>query len=119
MRKIKRTARTVDDLDLVAAIAESMGASGFDQDGVRHCIQIEEMLDRLHLKRRDQFAAILNAIETHIEQGDGSPTVVRHLGDALLAVGAIHLDINELKRLTQLLGELHDHVADHAARRGR
>lgn len=119
MRKIKHAAKTVEDLDLLAAIAESMGANGFDKTGVRHCVHIEEMIDELRLERRDQFAAIINAIETHVEQGDGSPKVVRHLGDALLAVGAIHLAEKDLKRLTQLLGDLHDHVVDQATRPGR
>lgn len=119
MRKIRHTGKTTDDLDVIAAVAESMGAAALDREAVGRCIAIEEMLNRLHLERRDQFAAMLNAIETHVEQGDGSPTVVRHLGDALLAVGGIHLGAKELKRLTQLLGDLHDHVADQAARRAR
>lgn len=75
------------------------------------------MLDRLHLERFGHFVGVPNAIENHVEEGDADPTVVRHLGEALLALAALHhLEPQPLKRLTQLLGQLHQHVAGCAAR---
>ncbi|HJW75392.1 MAG TPA: hypothetical protein VJ787_06950 [Thermoleophilia bacterium] len=114
MRKIKPPAI---DLDAVAALAMQMGAAGFDQEAVAVCAEIEELVESKNLERNDQFAAILNAIEAHVEQGDGDARVVRHLGDALTTLGAIHLDVDTLTTLTQLLGGLHDHVADRARHR--
>lgn len=75
------------------------------------------MLDRLHLDRFGHFVGVINAIANHVEEGDGDPAVVRHLGDALLALAALHrLEPRSVKRLTQLLGQLHWHVAARVAR---
>jgi hypothetical protein len=79
---------------------------------------MERMLARLRVERFGHFAGVLNAIENHVEEGDGDPGVVRHLGDALLALAAVHnLKPRTIKKLTQLLGQLHSHVADQAPRR--
>jgi hypothetical protein len=66
-----------------------------------------------------QLKVILNAIEGQVEdKRQGEPQVVRHLGDALLALASIrHLKPRTVKKLTQLLGQLHSHVVDLAARR--
>jgi len=57
-------------------------------------------------------AAIINAIEHCVEETDGHPAVLCHLGDALLALVALGpLDSRRTKKLTQLLGALHSHVA--------
>ena len=57
----------------------------------------------------------INAIENQVEEGDGDPTVVRHLGDALLALAAVHqLEPRTVKKLTQTLGELHAHLTSSA-----
>lgn len=75
------------------------------------------MLDRLPLDRFGHFVGVIHAIANHVEEGDGDPAVVRHLGDALLALAALHrLEPRTLKRLTQLLGQLHSHVAARVAR---
>lgn len=73
---------------------------------------MERRLDRLRLERFGHFVGILNAIENHVEEGDGDPTVVRLLGEALLALAAVHrLPESTVKYLTQTLGQLHSHVA--------
>jgi hypothetical protein len=78
---------------------------------------LERTLDRLHLERFGHFAGVINAIENHVEEGDGDPAVVRHLGDALLALAAFnHLEPRTVKKLTQLLGQLHRHVASKVVR---
>jgi hypothetical protein len=105
------------DFSKAKALCETMGGT-YDEDAVRPCRTMERLLDRLHVERFGHFAGILNAIENHVEEGDGEPSVVRHLGDALLALAAVHkLKPRTIKRLTQLLGQLHSHVADQAARR--
>lgn len=79
---------------------------------MRHCRTLETTLERLQLERFGHFAGIVNAIENHVEEGDGAATVVRHLGDALLALAAVHrIDGPTIKSLTQTLGELHGYVS--------
>lgn len=36
------------------------------------------------------FAAVLSALEYHVEQGEAHPDVVRYLGEALLALAIAH-----------------------------
>ncbi|HMJ79449.1 MAG TPA: hypothetical protein VK592_00220 [Candidatus Dormibacteraeota bacterium] len=73
---------------------------------------MERRLDRLRLERFGHFAGILNAIENHVEEGDGDPTVVRLLGDALLALAAVdRLPEATVEYLTQTLGQLYSHTA--------
>jgi hypothetical protein len=68
----------------------------------------------------DRFRSALNAIEMQIEDGQGDPTVLRHLGEALLALAVIHqLPVRVVKTITQVLGELHRHASDLAGRSGR
>lgn len=78
---------------------------------------MEQMLERLRPDRFGHFVGIINALENHVEEGDGDPNVVRHLGDAILALAARHrLEARTTKKLTQLLGQLHSHVAARAER---
>jgi hypothetical protein len=67
---------------------------------------------RLPDDRFGAFAAILNAIEYQVEEGQADPTVLRHLGEALLALAAAHhLPAATIKDFTQTLGRLHSHAA--------
>jgi hypothetical protein len=55
---------------------------------------------------------MLSALEYQVEVGVGHPLVVRHLGDAIMAL-AVHQALPPplLKDITQTLGRLHSHVA--------
>jgi hypothetical protein len=82
---------------------------------------MERLLVRLPIELQPgQLKVILTAIEGQVEdKAQGEPLVVRHLGDALLALASIrHRNKPQtIKKLTQLLGQLHSHVVDLAARR--
>ena len=88
----------------------------YDEQAVAWIASIEETLARLHLDARfGAFAAVLNALEYQVEEGEAHPIVVRHLGDALLALATTHrLPTRALKHITQTLGLLHRHVAARA-----
>jgi len=104
------------DFSKAKALCEALGGR-YDEEAVRPCRTMERMLARLRVERLGHFAGIINAIENHVEEGDGDPGVVRHLGEALLALAAVYkLKPRTIKRLTQLLGQLHSHVADQAPR---
>lgn len=106
----------MDSVLSAKALCEAMGGI-YDEEAARICHALERTLARLRLERFGHFAGVINAIENHVEEGDGDPAVVRHLGDALLALAALHrLDARVVKRLTQLLGQLHFHVIARAAR---
>jgi hypothetical protein len=74
---------------------------------------LEQKLDRrLPPERLGAYAAILNALEYQVEEGQGDPCVVRHLGEALLALAVAHqLEVALVKDITQTLGLLHGHVS--------
>lgn len=80
-------------------------------------VAMERTLARLQIESFGLFKGILNAIEAQVEeQASGDPGVVRILGDALLALAAVHhLKPATVKRLTQVLGHLHALVVDRAA----
>lgn len=106
----------MDDFTFARAFCEAAGGT-YDEEAARLCEAMERMLDRLPLDRFGHFVGVIHAIANHVEEGDGDPAVVRHLGDALLALAALHrLEPRTLKRLTQLLGQLHSHVAARVAR---
>jgi hypothetical protein len=90
---------------------------GYDEQAVALIRAIERQLARLRLGHRlGAFAAILSALEYQVEEGEGHPSVVRHLGDALLALAAIHtLPVAAVKDITQTLGRLHGHVSARAS----
>lgn len=76
---------------------------------------LEQRLDRLQLERFGAFAAVLQALEYQVEEGGADPSVVRHLGEALLALAsAHHIPVAVLKDVTQTLGLLHGHVVARA-----
>ena len=79
----------MEDLSQAHALCEALGGT-YDEGAVRHCRTLESTLERLRLERFGHFAGIVNAIENHVEEGDGAATVVRHLGEALLALAAVH-----------------------------
>lgn len=82
---------------------------------------MEHTLARLPIDSFGLFKGILNAIEAQVEeQASGDPGVVRILGDALLTLAAVHhLKPATVKKLTQVLGQLHGLVVDRAACRPR
>ena len=68
-------------------------------------------MQRLHPDRQGEIIAILNAIECHVEEGQGDLGVLCHLKDALLAMAAIvDLDAQAVTAITWKLDKLHDHV---------
>jgi hypothetical protein len=93
----------------------------YDEQAVAWVSQIERRLARLHLDHRfGAFAAVLSALEYQVEEGEAHPIVVRHLGEALLALAAVHqLPVPAIKDITQTLGLLHGHVAARAQALGR
>jgi hypothetical protein len=87
----------------------------YDEKAVEWIAALETRLDRLRLDRFGAFAAVLNALEYQLEDGDADPSVVRHLGEALLALAAVHrVPLPALKDITQTLGLLHGHVVARA-----
>jgi hypothetical protein len=84
----------------------------YDRDAVAQCVELEEMLARrLPEEILGSFVSILNAVEYQVEQGQANPMVLRHLGEAILALAvAHHLPVPLIKDITQLLGALHAHV---------
>jgi hypothetical protein len=83
----------------------------YDAQAVAWLEQLERRLGRLRLERFNAFGAILNALEYQVEEGLGEPTVVRHLGDAMLALADAHgWPAPVIKDVTQTLGHLHGHV---------
>lgn len=85
----------------------------YDEQAVAWIAALEERLGRrLPDDCFGGFAAILNAIEYQVEEGPADPTVLRHLGEALLALAAVHrLPVATVKDITQTLGFLHSHAA--------
>jgi hypothetical protein len=68
-------------------------------------------VQRLRPDRQGEILAILNAIECHVEEGEGDPGVLRHLTDALVAMAAIvHLDARAVTVITRKLDKLRDRV---------
>jgi hypothetical protein len=68
-------------------------------------------VQRLHPDRQGEIIAILNAIECHLEEGQGDPGVLRHLTDALAAMAAVvRLDPRAVTLITRKLAKLRDRV---------
>jgi hypothetical protein len=68
-------------------------------------------VQRLRPDRQGEVIAILNAIECHVEEGQGDPGVLRPLAEALLAMAAIvHLDARAVTVITRKLDKLCDRV---------
>jgi hypothetical protein len=93
---------------------------GYDQRAVKWLESLEKKLERRQLESFHHFGAILSALEYQIEEGEGEPTVVRFLGEAMLAVATTHAWPPEvIKEVTQTVGRLHGHVSDLAQARLR
>jgi hypothetical protein len=83
----------------------------YDANAVAVVESIERTVLRLHPDRQGEVIAILNAIEYHIEEGQGDPGVLRHLTDALVAMGAIvRLDPRVITLINRKLDQLRDRV---------
>ena len=83
----------------------------YDPSAVAVLASIERTVQRLHPERQSEIIAILNAIECHIEEGQGDPDVLRHLADALVAMAAIaRLDARAVNVMTRKLDRLRDRV---------
>jgi len=66
-------------------------------------------VQRLHPDRQGEIIAILNAIESHIEEGLGDAGVLHHLTDALVAmVTIIRLDPRAVTLITTKLDRLRE-----------
>jgi hypothetical protein len=85
---------------------------GYDANAVAVIESIEHTVLRLRPDRQGEIIAILNAIECHVEEGQGDPSVLRHLTDALVAMGAIvRLDARAVTVITRKLDKLGEHAA--------
>jgi hypothetical protein len=93
----------------------------YDEQAVAWIEGLEERLARrLPDDRFGAFAAILNAIEYQVEEGQAHPSVLRHMGDALLALASVHdLPPTTIKDISQTLGQLYTHVVAIADNRAR
>lgn len=90
----------------------------YDETAVRMIAHIETVLGRLNLPRYGHFVGILNAIENHVEEGDGVPAVVSYLSDALIALAAHQrLPATTIAGITRALDEVRVHVAKSSTRR--
>jgi len=68
-------------------------------------------VQRLHPDRQGEIIAILNAIECHVEEGQGDLGVLRPLTDALVAMaGLVRLDARAVTLITRKLDKLRDRV---------
>jgi hypothetical protein len=83
----------------------------YDANAVAVVESIERTVQRLHPDRQGEIIAILNAIESHIEEGLGDPGVLHHLTDALVAMVAIvRLDTRAVTLITRKLDMLRDRI---------
>ena len=81
----------------------------YDANAVAVVESIGRTVQRLHPDRQGEIIAILNAIESHIEEGQGDPSVLHHLTDALVAMTAIvRLDARVVTLITRKLDKLRD-----------
>jgi hypothetical protein len=83
----------------------------YDANAVAVVESIERTVQRLHPDPQGEIIAILNAIESHIEEGLGDPGVLHHLTDALVAMVAIvRLDTRAVTLITRKLDMLRDRI---------
>jgi hypothetical protein len=78
----------------------------YDANAVAVVESIERTVLRLRPDRQGEIIAILNAIECHIEEGQGDPRVLAHLTDALVAMGAIASPLTKTCRWPPGSGEI-------------
>ncbi len=83
----------------------------YDANAVAVVESIGRTVQRLHPDRQGEIIAILNAIESHIEEGQADPGVLHHLTDALVAMTAIAcLDARAVTLITRKLDKLSDRI---------
>lgn len=83
----------------------------YDANAVAVVASIERTVQRLRHDRQGEIIAILNAITSHVEEGQGDPGVIRHLTDALVAMAAVvRLDARAVTLITRKLDKLRDRV---------
>jgi hypothetical protein len=83
----------------------------YDANAVAVIASIERTVQRLRPDRQGEIIAILNAITSHIEEGQGDPLVLRHLTDALVALAAVvRLDARAVTLITRKLDKLRDRI---------
>jgi hypothetical protein len=81
----------------------------YDENAVAVVESIERTVQRLHPDRQGEIIAILNAIESHIEEGLGDAGVLHHLTDALVAmVTIVRLDPRAVTLITMKLDRLRE-----------
>ena len=81
----------------------------YDANAVAVVASIERIMQRLRPDRQDEMVAILNAITSHVEEGQGDPGVLQHLTDALVAMAAIvRLNARAVTLITRKLDKLRD-----------
>jgi hypothetical protein len=83
----------------------------YDANAVAVVESIGRTVQRIHPDRQGEIIAILNAIESHVEEGQGDPGVLRHLTDALVTMAAIvPLDARTVTLITRKLDKLSDRI---------
>ena len=83
----------------------------YDANAVAVVESIERTVQRLRPDRQGEIISILNAIESHVEEGQGDPGVLHHLTDALVAMVAIvRLDARAVTLINRKLDKLRDRV---------
>jgi hypothetical protein len=83
----------------------------YDANAVAVVESIGRTVQRLHPDRQGEFIAILNAIESHVEEGQGDPGVLHHLTDALVAMAAVvRLDARAVTAINRKLDNLRDRI---------
>jgi len=83
----------------------------YDANVVAVVESIGRTVQRLHPDRQGEIIAILNAIESHVDEGLGDPDVLHHLTDALVAMVAIvRLDARAVTLITRKLDKLSDRI---------
>lgn len=83
----------------------------YDEHAVRLLVPLESAVRRLRHPNQPEFTGILNAIELHLEGGDGTEEIARLLGQALLALARYRsLAPNQLSALERHLKKIYAHL---------
>jgi hypothetical protein len=83
----------------------------YDANAVAVVESIGRTVQQLHPDRQGEIIAILNAIESHVEEGQGDPAVLHPLTDALVAMATIvRLDARAVTLINQKLDKLRDRI---------
>ena len=105
----------VSDLKEAKALCEAMGGT-YDERAVQMVLTMDRQLGHLPIDHLPgQFKSILGAIEVQVEDhGQAEPEVLRHLGQALLALAkARGLTPSVIANLEGLLSKLQRRVERH------